>query len=65
MVPTAVSQIIEAFLKLIVGLSAAIFVMRSSGVPEESKTALAAAAAISGVTVGSLLSFFYLWCKRK
>ena len=65
MVPTAVSQIIEAFLKLIVGLSAAIFVMRSSGVPEESKTALAAAAAISGVTVGSLLSFFYLWCKNK
>ncbi len=65
MVPTAVSQVIEAFLKLIVGLFASVFVMHAplSFLPQN-RTVYGAAAAISGVTVGSCISVLYLWYKN-
>ena len=79
MYPTAVSEIIEASSKLIVGLSASVAVMLrfkeeydKSGTllgqrvasPDEAALmtlSFAAAAAIVGVTVGSLLSFLFLF----
>ena len=53
--PTSNSQIIEAFFKLIVGLAMAYFVMKAT-----SNVALAAGAAILGVTVSCLVSALYL-----
>ena len=53
--PTAVSQIIEAASKLVLGLLFAWLVIRST-----TDGALAAGATIGGVTVGSLLSAVYL-----
>ena len=55
MIPTSVSQVLEAFVKLIVGLAAAFILkeLTQSG-------ALAAGGAIIGVTVSCLISAFYL-----
>lgn len=55
MVPTAVSNVIEALGKLILGLTGAIIIMRISGNP-----ALAAAAAMMGITLGTFFSCIYL-----
>ncbi len=56
MTPTAVSQIIEALCKLIVGLGLAIYLLRAGhGV------AVAAAGAIVGVTAGTILSLVYMF----
>ncbi len=53
--PTSSSQVLEAVLKLVVGLGAAIaFIYYTKSVP------LAAGGAILGVTVGCLISVFYL-----
>lgn len=83
MYPTAISEVIEAIFKLLVGLSAAYLVFRlgmgefyNSGtvwgqaVTSEAyaKSALlpyTAAAAVFGVTIGSLMSFLYLWIRHK
>lgn len=55
MKPTSVSQVIEAVIKLGVGLAAAYFVMEYTN-----DMGLAAAAAIFGVTVSCLISVVYL-----
>ena len=55
MVPTAVSQIIEALCKLIIGLALAVYLM-GLGRPEHE----GAAGAIAGVTVGTILALGYM-----
>ena len=61
MMPTSVSQVLEALCKLIVGMIAAIFLLKmTDSVP------FAAAGAILGVTASCGLSAIYLWrCFRK
>ena len=60
MTPTAVSQIIEALCKLVIGLILSYSIMKA-GVDES----LAAAGAILGVSVGALLAMLYMyWCHR-
>ena len=62
MAPTSVSQIIEALCKLFLGLGLAAFVMSRSaaGFGEGEQTSLAAAGAITGVTVGTVLALVYM-----
>ena len=55
MLPTAVSQVIESTAKLVVGLTLCVFLLKRGAAAET-----AAAGAISGVTVGAVLSLFYL-----
>ncbi len=55
MVPTAVSQFIEAFFKLVLGLGAAYWA-RNNGY----SSAVQAACAISGITVGVIIGMIYL-----
>jgi len=53
--PTSVSQVLEAVIKLVVGLGLAVFIMSTvKSIP------LAAGGAILGVTLGCLLAVFYL-----
>lgn len=60
MTPTAISQIIEAICKLVIGLLLANAAMKA-GMDES----LAAAGAILGVSVGVALAMFYMyWCYR-
>ena len=61
MIPTAVSQILEVLFKLVFGLGL-VFVFTKMG----KSTPLCCAAAISGVTMGSLIGLLYLlWYKYK
>ena len=61
MLPTSVSQVIEAVTKLIVGMVAALAIMKAT-----SSIPLAAGGAILGVTASCLVSSFYLFgCFRK
>ena len=61
MLPTSISQVIEAIVKLIVGIAAAWILLKSTG-----SVALAAGGAILGVTMSCLVSSFYLFgCFRK
>ncbi len=61
MLPTSVSQVVEAITKLVVGIAAALLVVHYS-----QSISLAAGAAIMGVTVSCLVSSFYLnFCFRK
>ena len=55
MTPTAVSQIIEALCKLIFGLALSIWLLKTTG-----KDYIAAAGAIAGVTIGTVLSLLYM-----
>ena len=55
MTPTAVSQIIEALCKLVIGLSLALWLIRA-GQGED----VAAAGAITGVTVGTIVAVLYM-----
>ena len=55
MTPTAVSQIIEAVCKLVIGLALALWLLRE-GYPDY----IAAAGAILGVTIGTIVSFLYM-----
>ncbi len=61
MKPTSVSQVLEAFVKLVVGIAAAVLIkFYTDSIP------LAAGGAILGVTVSCLVSSFYLnHCFRK
>jgi len=60
MTPTAISQIIEAMCKLVIGLALSSMIMKAG--QDES---LAAAGAILGVSVGVLLAMLYMyWCYR-
>lgn len=54
MIPTAVSEVIEAVCKLLVGIPAAMIILKTTG-----SLAYAAAGAILGVTAGSLLGAVY------
>lgn len=61
MLPTSISQVLEAITKLIVGMAAALILMKTTA-----SVPLAAGGAILGVTVSCLLSSFYLFgCFRK
>ena len=61
MLPTSISQVIEAIVKLIVGIAAAWILLKTTG-----SVALAAGGAILGVTASCLVSSFYLFgCFRK
>lgn len=62
MVPTAMSQILEALFKLVIGLGLAWYVLRRLHVSVE----IGAAAAIFGVTVGSAVAVLFLlvWLLR-
>ncbi len=63
MLPTAISNIIEALCKLVLGLGLAFIIMKATGKP-----ALAAAGAMLGITLGTALAFVYLvvtYKKRK
>lgn len=55
MMPTAVSSIIEALCKLLLGLSGAFVTMRLTGDP-----AISSAVALAGITLGTVLSCLYL-----
>ena len=61
MLPTSISQVLEAITKLIVGMIAALALLKMTG-----SIPLAAGGAILGVTASCLLSSFYLFgCFRK
>lgn len=62
MTPTAVSQIIEALCKLFLGLGLAAIIMQGgfSFIPQAERTSFAAAGAITGVTVGTVLALAYM-----
>lgn len=61
MIPTSVSQVLEAIVKLVVGIGLALFVMKQTNhIPQ------AAGGAILGVTISCVASVLYLlWCFRK
>ena len=58
MTPTSVTQVIEAFIKLVVGLALAFLLMRITG-----SVAWAAGGAIIGVTLGSAIALIYMLAK--
>ncbi len=61
MLPTSISQVLEAVVKLIVGIVAALLLLKTTG-----SVALAAGGAILGVTASCLVSSVYLYgCFRK
>ncbi len=71
MIPTAISQVIEALCKLILGIVLANFVMRFdlkefviAGVTIH-KASMAAAAAIVGITFGTVVGTVYLWLSHR
>lgn len=55
MLPTSVSQVVEAFFKLVVGIAAALFLLHNTN-----NVAMGAGGAILGVTFSCLISVFYL-----
>ena len=58
MAPTSVTQVIEAFIKLVVGLALAFAIIRMTG-----SVAYAAGGAILGVTMGSAIALAYMLVK--
>ena len=56
MIPTSISQVLEALFKLIIGLAAAVAILQFTG-----SIPFAAGGAILGVTVSCLISVFYLF----
>lgn len=60
MLPTAISDIIEALGKLVLGLGFAYTVLKLTG-----DVALAAAGALAGIMIGTVLSTLYLWLRQK
>lgn len=60
MVPTAVSQIIEATCKLVIGLALAFFLLYTLTGGEAFKQRMAAAGAIFGVSIGSIIALIYM-----
>ena len=58
MLPTSISQVIEAIVKLIVGIGLAVVMLKTTN-----SVALAAGGAILGVTASCLVSSVYLWSK--
>lgn len=60
MVPTAVSQVIEALCKLVFGLALAFLFLRTLTGGDAYKQRMAAAGAIAGVSIGSVLALLYM-----
>ncbi len=60
MIPTTVSQIIEAFFKMVAGLLLAVVVLRVATGPMPFRQQMAAAGAIFGVSIGSVIALVYL-----
>ena len=60
MVPTGVSQVIEALCKMVLGLALAMLILNSAIQPEDTRDRLAAAGALVGVSIGAILSLVYL-----
>jgi len=60
MLPTALSQIIEAVIKSAVGIALALFVLAGGGT-----AASAAAAAIAGITVSEFAGMVFLWARNR
>ncbi|MBE6728700.1 MAG: polysaccharide biosynthesis protein [Ruminococcaceae bacterium] len=60
MYPTAISDVIEALGKLILGFSFAYIILKITG-----KVAYAAAGALSGITVGTIAALLYLSLRHK
>ena len=60
MIPTAISDIIEALGKLVLGLGIAFVVLKITG-----DVAFAAAGALAGIMIGTILSTVYLWLRQK
>ena len=58
MIPTSVSEVVEAVVKLIAGIAAAIVLLKVTG-----EVSYSAGGAILGVTLSCLVSVFYLFCK--
>ena len=58
MLPTSISQVLEAVVKLVVGIGLALLLLKTTD-----SVALAAGGAILGVTVSCLVSSVYLWSK--
>ena len=65
MVPTGVSQIIEALCKMIIGLGIAVVILNSAIEPSDLRERLSAAGALLGVSVGSILSVIYLFFNHR
>ena len=65
MVPTGVSQIIEALCKLLLGLGLAMLILGSAIQPADLRERLSAAGALLGVSVGSVLSVTYLFFNHR
>ena len=70
MVPTSVSEVVEAFVKLTVGYSLAYVVMNHGGqwfgiTDERVLLKYSVAAAIFGITLGSFCSFLYIFLRYK
>lgn len=55
MLPTAVSQVLESVIKLIIGIALSFYLYETTGLPE-----LGATGAIVGVSVGSLFAMLYI-----
>lgn len=60
MVPTTISQIIEAFFKMVAGLILAVLVLRLFQGSEGFRQQMSAAGAILGVSIGSAIALSYL-----
>ena len=60
MVPTGVSQVIEALCKMVLGLGLAVLILNSAIQPQDTRDRLAAAGALVGVSIGAILSLCYL-----
>jgi len=68
MKPTAVSQVLEALCKLVLGLALAMLVMeygRREGIAASALYPWASAASILGITFGAVLGLAYLWLRHK
>ena len=61
MVPTAISQIIEALCKLLLGLTLAFIIMHTAIQPDDLRDRLAAAGALLGVSLGCILALAFLF----
>lgn len=60
MIPTGVSQVIEALSKMFLGLALAFIILNSAIPDQDLKTRLSASGALLGVSIGSILSVVYL-----
>ncbi|WP_242961141.1 putative polysaccharide biosynthesis protein [Flavonifractor sp. An91] len=60
MVPTGISQVIEAVSKMFLGLALAFLILNSAIPDEDLKSRLSASGALLGVSIGSILSVVFL-----